>query len=110
MVVALDAVEVRVLLNDRDGMSPGVSFRDAELIGVPLIVTLGRGLATGEIELRDRWSDERRHIPLDGAVEQLTRLVAETRQAAGRIPTGRHFEERGLEGLTILRSGSSLFC
>ncbi len=69
----------RVLLDDRQGVSPGVKFRDAELIGVPVIVTVGRGLATGEIEVRDRWGDDRRSIPLAGAVEELGRVVAATR-------------------------------
>jgi prolyl-tRNA synthetase len=59
LAAALETVGVRVLLDDREGVSPGVKFRDAELIGVPLIVTVGRGLANGEIELRDRWSHER---------------------------------------------------
>ncbi len=44
-----------------------------------MIVTVGRGLANGEIELRDRWSDERRHVALVGAPEELARVVAATR-------------------------------
>ena len=44
----LEAAGVRVLLDDRVGISPGVKFNDAELIGVPTIVVVGRGLADGD--------------------------------------------------------------
>jgi prolyl-tRNA synthetase len=49
-------------------VSPGVKFKDAELIGVPKIVIVGKGLAEGVVELRDRRSDERREVPVDDAV------------------------------------------
>ena len=63
-----------MLLDDRKA-SPGVKFADAELIGVPTIVVVGRGLANGVIELKDRRTGERTEIPLDTAVEQLTGLA-----------------------------------
>ena len=51
----LAARGVDVLYDDRTGkVSPGVKFKDAELIGVPTIVTVGRGLADGVVEVRDR--------------------------------------------------------
>ena len=50
-----------VLLDDRQA-SPGVKFKDAELIGVPTIVVVGRGLADGTIEVKDRRSGERREV------------------------------------------------
>ena len=50
----LEAAGVRVLLDDRDSVSPGVKFKDAELIGIPTIVVVGRGLADGTIEVKDR--------------------------------------------------------
>ena len=59
---------VRVLYDDRRGVSPGVKFKDAELIGVPTIVIVGKGLADGVVELRDRRSDERREVPVGDAV------------------------------------------
>jgi prolyl-tRNA synthetase len=48
-------------------VSPGVKFKDAELLGMPTIVTVGRGLADGVIELRDRATDAREEIPVADA-------------------------------------------
>ena len=53
LAAELDAAGLRVLLDDRK-VSPGVKFADAELIGVPTIVIVGRGLANALIELKDR--------------------------------------------------------
>ncbi|HWH98766.1 MAG TPA: proline--tRNA ligase, partial [Propionibacteriaceae bacterium] len=55
LAVQLDEAGVGVLLDDRKA-SPGVKFADAELMGMPTIVVVGRGLADGMIELRDRRS------------------------------------------------------
>ena len=74
LAAALDAVGIRVLLDDRKA-SPGVKFADAELIGVPTIVVVGRGMADGKIEVKDRRSGEREEIPLVVAVEHLAGLV-----------------------------------
>ncbi len=74
LAAALDAVGIRVMLDDRKA-SPGVKFADAELIGVPTIVVVGRGLADGKIEVKDRRSGEREEIPLVVAVEHLASLV-----------------------------------
>ena len=68
---ALEAHGVEVMLDDRKGVSPGVKFKDAELIGMPTIVVVGRGLADGEIEVKDRRSGERRNVPVDQAVAQI---------------------------------------
>ncbi len=70
---------LRVLYDDRRGTSPGVKFGDSELLGVPLIVTVGRGLAKGVVEVRDRWSDERVEVPLAGAAGEIARLSAAQR-------------------------------
>jgi prolyl-tRNA synthetase len=70
----LEAAGLRVLLDDRKA-SPGVKFADAELIGVPTIVVVGRGLANGVIEVKDRRSGDRTEIPLNGAVTHLADLV-----------------------------------
>ena len=63
----LEAAGARVLLDDRVGISPGVKFNDAELIGVPTIVVVGRGLVDGTIEVKDRRTGERTDVPLEGA-------------------------------------------
>ena len=51
-----------VLYDDRRGVSPGVKFKDAELLGMPTIVVVGRGLADGIIEVRDRRTGEREDV------------------------------------------------
>lgn len=66
---------VRVLYDDRRDASAGVKFADSELIGVPTIVVVGRGLVNGVIEVKDRRSGERTDVPLDDAVSYLTGLV-----------------------------------
>ncbi|HEY0888090.1 MAG TPA: proline--tRNA ligase [Nocardioides sp.] len=76
LVAGLVAAGVEVLYDDREGkVSPGVKFKDAELIGVPTIVTVGRGVADGVIEIKDRRTGEVAQLALDGAVERLTELV-----------------------------------
>ncbi|MGI9053780.1 MAG: His/Gly/Thr/Pro-type tRNA ligase C-terminal domain-containing protein, partial [Ilumatobacteraceae bacterium] len=72
----LEAAGVRVLLDDRAGVSPGVKFKDAELLGVPTIVVVGRGLADGLVEVKDRRTGDRRDVPLTDAVAHLTGLTA----------------------------------
>jgi len=52
-------------------VSPGVKFTDAELIGVPRILVVGKGLASGVVEIRDRRSGEREEVPLAEAVKRL---------------------------------------
>ena len=69
----LDAAGVRVLLDDRTA-SPGVKFADAELVGVPTIVVVGRGLASGVIEVKDRRTGERTEVAVDEAVTRLVEL------------------------------------
>jgi prolyl-tRNA synthetase len=70
----LEAAGVRVLLDDRVGVSPGVKFKDAELIGVPTIVVVGRGLAEGVIEVKDRKSNTKQDIALGDVVAHITSL------------------------------------
>jgi prolyl-tRNA synthetase len=71
----LESRGVRVLYDDRRGVSPGVKFKDAELLGVPTIVIVGKGLAEGVVELRDRRSDERTDVPVDDAVDAIAAAV-----------------------------------
>lgn len=65
----LEKQGVAVLLDDRAGkVSPGVKFKDAELIGVPTILVVGKGLAEGVVELKDRRSGDRREVPVADVV------------------------------------------
>jgi prolyl-tRNA synthetase len=74
LAAQLDAAGLRVLLDERTA-SPGVKFADAELVGVPTIVVVGRGLASGVIEVKDRKTGERTEVALASAVEHLVELT-----------------------------------
>ena len=71
LAAELEAAGKSVILDDRQKVSPGVKFGDAELIGVPKIVIVGRGLETGEVDLWDRRSGERRPVKVESAVAEL---------------------------------------
>ncbi len=76
LVASLTANGLDVIYDDRTGkISPGVKFKDAELIGVPTIVTVGRGVAEGVIEVKDRRTGEKQEVALDAAVEALAGIV-----------------------------------
>jgi prolyl-tRNA synthetase len=68
----LAAAGVRVLVDDRPGVSPGVKFTDSELIGVPQILVAGRRAADGVLELKDRRTGEREELTVDEAIARLT--------------------------------------
>ncbi|NKI45417.1 proline--tRNA ligase [Streptomyces physcomitrii] len=68
----LGAAGLRVLVDDRAGVSPGVKFTDAELIGVPTILVAGRRSAEGIVELKDRRTGEREELTVEEAVGRLT--------------------------------------
>ncbi|MEV8048209.1 proline--tRNA ligase [Streptomyces griseoluteus] len=68
----LSAAGVRVLVDDRAGVSPGVKFTDAELIGVPQILVAGRRSAEGVLELKDRKTGEREELTVEEAIARLT--------------------------------------
>ncbi|MFF8017124.1 proline--tRNA ligase [Streptomyces sp. NPDC007929] len=68
----LAAAGVRVLVDDRPGVSPGVKFTDSELIGVPKILVAGRRAADGVVELKDRRTGEREELTVEEAVARLT--------------------------------------
>jgi prolyl-tRNA synthetase len=74
LAAELTAAGLRTLLDDRKA-SPGVKFADAELIGVPTIVVVGRGLANGVVEVKDRRSGERTEVPVESVVGELVTLV-----------------------------------
>jgi prolyl-tRNA synthetase len=76
LVAELDAHGMDVLFDDRPKVSPGVKFGDAELLGVPLIVIVGKGVSAGTVELWNRRTGERTPVPVSGI---LARLAAELR-------------------------------
>jgi len=71
----LDSRGHEVLLDDRTA-SPGVKFKDAELLGMPWIVVVGRGWADGVVELRDRFSGESREIAAATAAAEIAAVLA----------------------------------
>ena len=70
----LDAAGIAVILDDRSA-SVGVKFADAELLGVPTICVVGRGVADGVVEVRDRASGAKTEVPLVEVVEHLRSVV-----------------------------------
>ena len=67
---------LEVLFDDRPKVSPGVKFKDAELLGMPFIVILGRAFADGNVELRIR-GGETLEVPAGEIVAKVRELVAE---------------------------------
>jgi prolyl-tRNA synthetase len=63
----LELSGVRVLLDDRRGVSPGVKFNDSELIGIPTIMVVGKRLADGFVEVKDRSTGERTDLEVGTA-------------------------------------------
>ena len=71
----LEAKGLRVMLDDRKDPSAGVKFKDAELIGIPFIVIVGKALAEGKLELRIRKSGEKSEINAASAVDEIYTVV-----------------------------------
>jgi prolyl-tRNA synthetase len=79
----LRAAGIDVLLDDRDGR-PGVKFADAELVGIPLRITIGpRGLDNGQLEYTSRADGEKVDVPIDDVVARVVDAVV-TGRSAGR--------------------------
>ncbi len=76
LVADLEAAGLTVVYDDRPKVSPGVKFKDAELLGVPTIVVIGKGLAEGTIEVKDRRTGGRRDVPVERTVGE---VLAEVR-------------------------------
>jgi len=90
---ALAAEGIQVIYDDRRKVSPGVKFKDAELIGVPTIVIVGKGLEAGTIEIKDRATGDRREVPVDQIVDAVVsevRGVLDVRgpRGAGAVQVG----------------------
>lgn len=78
LVAELSRNGVEVLFDDREKVGAGVKFKDAELIGVPLIAVVGRGFSNdGTIEVRNRHTGESLQVPADQAAETLRKMVVE---------------------------------
>jgi prolyl-tRNA synthetase len=71
----LEAKGISVMLDDRRDASPGVKFKDAELIGNPYIVIFGKGLQEGKVEFRIRKSGEKSELPVGDLVPHLVGLL-----------------------------------
>jgi prolyl-tRNA synthetase len=72
----LEAEGLEVLYDDREKVSPGVKFKDSELIGVPTILVVGKSLENGVVEIKDRRSGDRREVPVADAVSEVLREVS----------------------------------
>ncbi|NQU23987.1 MAG: proline--tRNA ligase [Candidatus Nealsonbacteria bacterium] len=81
----LEAAGIEVLLDDRTAR-PGVKFKDADLIGIPLRVVIGpRGLKEGKLEVKWRWQEEAEMIDLEGAAEKLVEWIVQERKDSARF-------------------------
>ncbi len=74
LAASLEGRGVRVLIDDRRGVSAGVKFADSELLGVPTIVVIGRGLADSTVEVRDRRTGERTNVSVEAAADHIASL------------------------------------
>ena len=77
LAAALESNGIEVCYDDRPKVSPGVKFKDAELIGAPFILVVGRGLADGEVELKTRADGTSEAVRVDDAVETVVARVRE---------------------------------
>ncbi|HLV56337.1 MAG TPA: proline--tRNA ligase [Actinotalea caeni] len=75
LAAALEDAGLEVLIDDRPKTSPGVKFADSEILGVPYVLVVGRGLAQGVVEVRTRATGERVELAPDAAVAHLTETV-----------------------------------
>ena len=72
----LESLGITVLLDDRRDPSAGVKFKDAELIGAPIIVVVGKALEQGNVEIRIRKSGEKSESAVEGAVSTISSMLA----------------------------------
>jgi prolyl-tRNA synthetase len=72
----LEARGISVMIDDRRGTSPGVKFKDAELIGIPMIVVVGKALEQGNVEVRVRKSGEKVEVAVASAVDEIAKTLA----------------------------------
>lgn len=83
LAAQLDEAGLDVLLDDRKA-SPGVKFADSEIMGMPTIVVVGRGLASGVVEIRDRASGQRIEVAVGEAAEAIVAAIGGQGLMAGK--------------------------
>lgn len=76
LAAQLETLGKRVMLDDRRDATPGVKFKDAELIGNPIIVVVGKALAEGKVEVRIRRTSERMEVLLADAASEIVKLLS----------------------------------
>jgi prolyl-tRNA synthetase len=76
IALELEAKSITVMLDDRRDASPGVKFKDAELIGNPIIVVVGKALAEGNVEIRVRRSGDKSEVKVEAAVAAIVALLS----------------------------------
>ena len=72
----LESRGISVMIDDRRGTSPGVKFKDAELIGIPVIVVVGKALEQGNVEVRVRKSGQKSEVAVASAVDSIAELLS----------------------------------
>ena len=72
---SLDQEGIAVMFDDRKSVSPGVKFNDAELLGMPWIVVVGKKLAEGLVEIKNRKTGERHDIEVSKIVSHLKSII-----------------------------------
>jgi prolyl-tRNA synthetase len=89
ITAGLQAAGCDVILDDRDER-PGVKFKDADLIGFPVRVTIGKGLADGNVEIKWRWDSESTLVSVDDVVGLLAAQVKEERVTGERFTAAKN--------------------
>lgn len=79
LALELEAAGLEVIYDDRPKVSPGVKFGDAELVGVPTILAVGRGLVDGVVEIKDRRTGDAENVTVDKAVDYVVNAVRNSR-------------------------------
>jgi prolyl-tRNA synthetase len=72
---SLDQEGIDVMFDDRKSVSPGVKFNDAELLGMPWIVVVGKKLAEGLVEVKNRKTGERQDVAVTKIVSHLKSII-----------------------------------
>lgn len=76
LAAQLEKLGLSVMLDDRRDASPGVKFKDAELVGIPIIVVVGKALAEGNVEVRIRRTGERSEVRIADAAREVAKLLS----------------------------------